>query len=68
MSLENIRAFYRELECNRKLRAEALELQKKYARQEDVIAAFIALGATQGYSFNAEELIRHIYSSGKPEK
>ena len=68
MSLENVQAFYRELECDRQLRAEALELQKRYARQEDVINAFIALGAVHGYPFNAEELIRHIYTAGKEEK
>ena len=68
MSIENIRAFYRELEYNQELRTEALELQKKYDRQEDVINAFIALGAAHGYPFTTEELIRHIYTGGKEEK
>ena len=68
MSQEAVALFYRELEQNPALHREALALQRNFSSQEDVINAFIALGASRGFHFNAHELIRHIFMNGKAEK
>ena len=67
MSLLAVQSFYMELEKDPELRKTALELQQKYSSQEEVIDAFTALGASRGHSFSTAELIRFIFSNGKPE-
>lgn len=68
MSQKNVSDFYRELENIPSLRAEALQLQMKYQRQEEIIEAFIKLGKSRGYVFTAAELVQYIFTHGKEEK
>ncbi len=68
MSLEAVQAFYRELECDPVLREEALALKKRFSNQEELIRAFIALGARHGFHFTPEELMQHIFVHGKAEQ
>ena len=68
MSQKSVSEFYRELENDSSLREEALQLQKKYHRQEEIIEAFIKLGNSHGYVFTAAELVQYIFSHGKEEQ
>ena len=68
MSLDAVQAFYRELECDPVLRAEALGLKKDFSSQEELIRAFTALGARRGFQFTPEELVQHIFAHGKAEQ
>ena len=68
MSQEAVELFYQELAQNPILHRKALALQQEFSRQEDLINAFIALGASNGFHFSEHELIRHIFTNGKAEK
>ena len=48
MSKVDVARFYELLSVNGGLAAEAMTFQQKYASQEEVISAFIALAAQQG--------------------
>ena len=67
MSLEAVQQFYLKLENDPVLRQRALELQQRFEDQEKVIENFIALGAEQGYSFTAAELVQFIFIHGKSD-
>ncbi len=67
MSLEAVQIFYRKLETDPELRQRALELQKRFKDQEQVIDAFIALAAEQGHTFTAVELVQYIFIHGKAD-
>ena len=67
MSLEAVQLFYQKLETDPELRQRALALQSRFKDQEQVIEAFIALGAEQGHSFTAVELVQYILIHGKAD-
>ena len=67
MSLEAVQQFYLKLENDPVLRQRALELQQRFADQDQVIEQFIALGAEQGHSFTATELVQFIFIHGKSD-
>ena len=67
MSLESVQLFYQKLETDPELRQRALGLQSRFKDQEQVIEAFIALGAEQGHSFSAAELVQYILIYGKAD-
>ena len=67
MSLEAVQQIYLKLENDPFLRQRALELQQRFEDQEKVIDNFIALGAEQGYSFTAAELVQFIFIHGKSD-
>ena len=67
MSLEAVQQFYLKLENDPVLRQRALELQQRFEDQEKVIENFIALGAEQGNSFTAAELVQFIFIHGKSD-
>ena len=67
MSLEAVQLFYQKLENDPLLRQRALELQQQFEDQEQVIEKFIALGAEQGHSFTATELVQFIFIHGKSD-
>ncbi len=67
MSFEAVQIFYRKLETDQELRQRALGLQKQFENQEQVIDAFIALGAEEGHSFTAAELVQYILIHGKAD-
>ncbi|MBR4662409.1 MAG: Nif11 family protein, partial [Lentisphaeria bacterium] len=58
---------YQKLETDPELRQRALELQKRFKDQEQVIDEFIALAAEQGHSFTATELVQYIFIHGKAD-
>ena len=64
MSLEAVQQFYLKLENDPVLRQRALELQQRFEDQDQVIEQFIALGAEQGHSFTATELVQFIFIHG----
>ena len=68
MSLAAVQAFYRELECDPVLREEALALKERFSGQDELIRAFIALGARHGFHFTPEELMQYIFAHGKAEQ
>ena len=68
MSLDAVHAFYRELECDPVLREEALALKERCSGQEELIRAFIVLGARHGFRFTPEELMQYIFVHGKAEQ
>ena len=68
MSQESIQLFYQELDRNPDLRSAALNLKKQFKSQEEVIEAFVALGASCGFHFNSLELVQYIFTHGKAEK
>ena len=68
MSQKEVESFYQELERNPELRISVLTLQKKFRSQEEVIRAFIDLGAAVGFHFDAGELAEYIFTHGRPEK
>ena len=68
MSRVAVELFYRELELDPELRAEALSFQRKFTRQEEIIDHFIELAGGRGFEFNAEELIEYIFIHGKEGK
>ncbi len=67
MSLEAVQQFYLKLENDPVLRQRALELQQRFEDQDQVIEQFIALGAEQGHSFTATELVQFIFIHGKAD-
>jgi len=67
MSLEAVQIFYQKLETDPELRQRALGLQEQFKDQEQVIDAFIALGAEQGHAFTAAELVQYILIHGKAD-
>ena len=67
MSLEAVQQFYLKLENDPVLRQRALELQQRFEDQDQVIEQFIALGAEQGHSFTATELVQFIFIHGKSD-
>lgn len=64
MSLDAVQKFYQELENDPVLRQRALALQHQFENQEQIIENFIALGAEQGHSFTATELVQFIFIHG----
>ena len=68
MSQESIQLFYQELDRNPDLRSAALNLKKQFKSQEEVIEAFVSLGASCGFHFNSRELVQYIFTHGKAEK
>ena len=67
MSLEAVQVFYQKLETDPELRQRALSLQSRFKDQEQVIEAFIALGAEHGHTFTATELVQYIFIHGKAD-
>lgn len=65
MSKVDVARFYELLSVNGELAAEAMTFQQKYASQEEVISAFIALAAQQGLYFTDAELVEHIFENGQ---
>ena len=65
MSQENVKRFYAELERNPELHNEALQIQTKCERQEDVIDAFLTLAREHGFPFTEHEFIAYIYENGE---
>lgn len=65
MSKENIAKFYERLESDMLLRAKALSLKDIYPEQEQLIDAFIALAAEQGFTFTFEEFMQYMYEKAQ---
>ena len=65
MSRENILLFYRHLEKHPDVREKAMNLQKLYSEQEQVIDEFIKLAEQEGFPFTFPEFMEHMYSIAK---
>lgn len=61
MSKENIAQWYELLERDPVVREKALTFQRIYSEQEQVIDAFIAFAAEQGFEFTFQEFMEYMY-------
>jgi len=69
--MENVKKFYDALANSDALKEKAAKLNEKYnetekADEEAITADIIALAASEGYSFTAEELAAYTKTAGKP--
>ena len=68
MSRENILLFYRYLETHPEVQQKALNLQKEYEKEEEVIDAFLALAGETGFPFSLDEFLHHLYGQAEETK
>ena len=68
MSIENVKHFYAELRNNPGLHQQALQLQAKYEKQEEIIDAFLLLARENGFPFTEHDFMTYVLENGEEVK